>query len=296
MSTLNQIKVEDTLYDIEDKEARNGLTNKVDKAEGKELSTNDFTNEDKTKLDGLSNYDDTELKEALNNKADKTEIPNVPTKTSELENDSGFLTEHQDLSEYAKKDEIPSIDGLATEEYVDNAIANIDIPNGGETVGGGIETIFDFTTTEGTTVIQLPVDTDELVEKLHNAEELHIQISVPRDNEDTETSTRGRVDAGAYMGWYASFTGEAQIIPEPTTEWIRYGTAYFVCFCNPTKANEIYSPVLVATMIANQGAGMSYQAIPIIPDIYRVKKGDYLYVRGTQNMAAGTRVIWGVRI
>ena len=58
MSTLNQIKVEDTLYDIEDKEARNGLTNKVDKAEGKGLSTNDFTNEDKEKLDSLSNSDD----------------------------------------------------------------------------------------------------------------------------------------------------------------------------------------------------------------------------------------------
>lgn len=31
----------------------------------------------------------------------------VPTKLSELENDSGFLTEHQDLSGYATKDEIP---------------------------------------------------------------------------------------------------------------------------------------------------------------------------------------------
>lgn len=55
----------------------------------------------------------------------------VPTKVSELENDSGFvnenelnekgyLTEHQDLSEYAKK------------EYVDEKIANIDI-------GGGVD-------------------------------------------------------------------------------------------------------------------------------------------------------------
>lgn len=35
-----------------------------------------------------------------------------------------------DLSAYATKDEIPSIDGLATTEYVDNAVANI--PTGGE--------------------------------------------------------------------------------------------------------------------------------------------------------------------
>ena len=36
------------------------------------------------------------------------DIPTVPTKTSELTNDSGFLTQHQDLSAYAKKTEVPS--------------------------------------------------------------------------------------------------------------------------------------------------------------------------------------------
>ncbi len=47
--------------DQQDKE----LDNKVDKIIGKDLSTNDFTNKYKSKLDGLSNYDDTELKEEL---------------------------------------------------------------------------------------------------------------------------------------------------------------------------------------------------------------------------------------
>lgn len=36
-----------------------------------------------------------------------------------------------DLSAYATREEIPSLDGYATEEYVDNAISNIDIPTGG---------------------------------------------------------------------------------------------------------------------------------------------------------------------
>lgn len=49
----------------------------------------------------------------------------VPSKVSELKNDAGYLTEHQDLSEYAKKTEIPSIEGLATEEYVNTVIGNI---------------------------------------------------------------------------------------------------------------------------------------------------------------------------
>lgn len=38
----------------------------------------------------------------------KSDIPTVPTKTSQLTNDSGFLTQHQDLSAYAKKDDLPS--------------------------------------------------------------------------------------------------------------------------------------------------------------------------------------------
>ena len=40
-------------------------TNKVDKVDGKGLSTNDFTNEDKAKLDGLNNYDDTEITQEI---------------------------------------------------------------------------------------------------------------------------------------------------------------------------------------------------------------------------------------
>lgn len=114
----------------------------------------------------------------LSEYAKKSEIPTVPTKTSQLTNDSnfltavpaeyvteteldnkGYLTEHQSLSEYAKKSEIPdvshfitsipeeyvtetelnnkgyltqhqSLKDYATKTYVDDAIAGIDIPGG----------------------------------------------------------------------------------------------------------------------------------------------------------------------
>lgn len=42
-----------TQYDIKDTSARTDLANKVDKVTGKGLSTNDFTNELKTKLENL---------------------------------------------------------------------------------------------------------------------------------------------------------------------------------------------------------------------------------------------------
>ena len=45
----------------------------------------------------------------------------VPTKTSQLDNDSGYLDEAS-LSDYVTKDELPSMTGYATTEYVDNKV------------------------------------------------------------------------------------------------------------------------------------------------------------------------------
>ena len=74
---------------------------------------------------------------------DTTEIPVVPTNISAFYNDAGYLTQHQSLSDYPKKTElanvatsgdytdlintptIPSTDGLATETYVQNKIAEV---------------------------------------------------------------------------------------------------------------------------------------------------------------------------
>lgn len=39
----------------------------------------------------------------------------------------GYLTEHQDLSEYAKKSELPTVDGLASEEFVIKKIAEAEL-------------------------------------------------------------------------------------------------------------------------------------------------------------------------
>ena len=69
--------------------------NKVDKVEGKGLSTEDFTTVLKSKLEGLENYDDTEIKEDISNlESEQTEqdkqidmlINALPTETQEAEN------------------------------------------------------------------------------------------------------------------------------------------------------------------------------------------------------------------
>lgn len=64
------------------------VKNKVDKVDGKQLSTEDFTTEFKDKLVSLENYDDTQVNEEIQNTKDL-----IPTKTSQLTNDSSFATE-----------------------------------------------------------------------------------------------------------------------------------------------------------------------------------------------------------
>lgn len=56
---------------VKDNIANIDLSDKVDKVEGKVLSTNDFTNDDKEKLDGLSNYNDTKIKKEIESKQDE---------------------------------------------------------------------------------------------------------------------------------------------------------------------------------------------------------------------------------
>ena len=48
-------------YTNEDKQFVDTIANKVDKIEGKELSSNDYTNEDKLKLDSLELHPETHL-------------------------------------------------------------------------------------------------------------------------------------------------------------------------------------------------------------------------------------------
>ena len=50
------------------------LAAKVDKEEGKGLSANDYTDQEKEKLAGLSNYDDTQVREELAGKASRQEL------------------------------------------------------------------------------------------------------------------------------------------------------------------------------------------------------------------------------
>jgi len=118
----------DTLGEIE-----TAVKNKVDKVDGKGLSTNDFTNAEKTKLaSALTSYTETDPTVPAWAKAEKkptytaAEVGAVPTtRTVNGKALSGNITLNAtDVGALSNTTVIPSIDGLATTTYVDNAVAN----------------------------------------------------------------------------------------------------------------------------------------------------------------------------
>ena len=104
---------------------------KVDKEEGKGLSENDFTNGYKDKLDGIEDGAQVNVIEVVKRNGvalpvtDKAVDVVVPTTTSSLTNDSGYITnEVNDLVNYYDKDETDTL--IATEAETRDA-ADLDL-------------------------------------------------------------------------------------------------------------------------------------------------------------------------
>lgn len=80
---------------------KNKLNLKVDKVDGKGLSSNDYTSDEKTKLANIASGAQVNVLEGILKNGDTVPITNkianisVPTKLSDLTNDSGFQTATQ---------------------------------------------------------------------------------------------------------------------------------------------------------------------------------------------------------
>ncbi|MBQ9436615.1 MAG: hypothetical protein IJU33_10895, partial [Bacteroidales bacterium] len=125
----------------------------------------------------------------LSGYAKLTDIPTVPTKVSELTNDVPFLTEHQDLSEYAQKSEIPDVSGFLTTE-TDPTVNNSTI-----TVKQGETTLGTFTTNAGEDVtIAIPEAPAQVQADWNATEGAAVILNKPTDLGDF-TNTPGYVTA-----------------------------------------------------------------------------------------------------
>ena len=98
---------------------KNGLSGKVDKVDGKGLSTNDYTSDEKTKLANVASGAQVNVLEGIQKNGTTVTIANkianisVPTATSDLTNDSGFITSSDIPEGAAASTTTPHMDGTA---------------------------------------------------------------------------------------------------------------------------------------------------------------------------------------
>ena len=71
-------------------------------------------------MDGYATKTELSTKQDKGDYALKSDIKPIPSVLSAFQNDVGYLTTHQDLTPYAKKTDIPSLEGYATEQWVNN--------------------------------------------------------------------------------------------------------------------------------------------------------------------------------
>lgn len=99
---------------------KNKLNLKVDKVDGKGLSTNDYTTNEKTKLSNIAAGAQVNVLEGIQKNGDTVTITNkianitVPTKTSDITNDSGFITTSDIPEGAAASTTVPLMDGVAS--------------------------------------------------------------------------------------------------------------------------------------------------------------------------------------
>lgn len=97
----------------------NAISGKVDAETGKGLSTNDYTTEEKTKLSNISAGAQVNVLEGIQKNGDTVTITNkianisVPTKTSDLTNDSNFITLADVPDGAVASTTTPKMDGIA---------------------------------------------------------------------------------------------------------------------------------------------------------------------------------------
>lgn len=95
------------------------VSTKVDKVEGKGLSSNDYTSDEKTKLAGIASGAQVNVLEGIQKNGNTVTITNkianisVPTKTSDITNDSGYITAADIPEGSAATTTTPKMDGIA---------------------------------------------------------------------------------------------------------------------------------------------------------------------------------------
>jgi len=110
----------------------------------------------------------------------KGDIPTVPTKVSELENDSNYLTQHQDITNLATKDEVAAVEAQ-------------------------IPSVEGFITSETLEPYAKTADVNEAIALKANIDDVSTSLEEKANTDDVNTALEGKVSATEYNALKARF-------------------------------------------------------------------------------------------
>lgn len=228
------------------------LVGKVDKVDGKGLSSNDYTADEKAKLANIAAGAEVNVNadwNAVTGDAAILNKPSIPTATSDLTNDSGFITTNDIPEGAAASTTIPAMNGTAA-TGTELAFAR------GDHVHPSDTTKVDKVTGKGLSTNDL---TDALLTKLNGIETGANAYTLP--------TASGSVKGGIMVGANLTITdgvlsADAQAVDEATTS-----TAGLMSAADKTKLNGVETGadvnVIEAITVNNSATTVSNKTVNI---------------------------------
>lgn len=195
----------------------------VAKETGKGLSTNDFTTELKNKLDGIAPGAQVNVKPdwtaSAGNAAEILNKPTIPTKTSDLTNDSNFITQAQVPPGAVASSTSPKMDGTAA-VGTENAFARGDhvhpsdttkLNKAGDTMSGALNMGNNKVTSLGT-----PTEDGDATPKSYVDTAVGTKANSADVYKKTETYTRTEIDGKLSSVYKPAGAVEFASLPTPS--------------------------------------------------------------------------------
>ena len=256
---------------------KNALAGKVDKVDGKGLSTNDYTSNEKTKLSGIASGAQVNVLEGIQKNGTAVTITNkianisVPTKTSDITNDSGFIT---------------------SADVPEGAAASITTPKMNGTAAVGTETAFargdhihptDTSRASASSVTTLSGRVDTLEEAVGTGGSVDTKIATAIQGLDSSITATSNQAISAVTVTDGKITASSKITVPTNTNQLTNGAG----FQTASDVNTLISSALT-TVMDYKGTVAAVANLPTTGN----KNGDVYHVTATDGEYAWNGTEW----
>lgn len=250
---------------------KESLDKKVDKVEGKQLSTNDYSTEEKNKLSKLNNYDDTNIKADIAKKADTSTVNTNLAKKVDKVSGKGLSTNDYDNTEKA---EVAKIKNLATSETVagiKSEVETLKTSKVDKVVGKGLSTN-DYDNVEKAEVAKVKNKADTIYVDTELADKATVTDLTKKIDKTSITSDLAGTDESKVLSQKAGNSLENAIKKIDLSGKI-----------NKSSITNSYAGTSISNVLSQKGANDLFKALNSSGDDISFSKNDYFHMLKINN-------------